>query len=235
MPGSGLQRRLDLKRFNIFQFGTLPTSGIDKVLDNRSPHKGWLSAADLVIFGVDDLPVVTGMQEDAAAVAAVDATATLTAAEEITASVDAITTTVVAAAAAPTAIPEEPSTDEVVAPQAVMNGVANVSGARLNVRSGPDSGYRIIGKASAGEELAIAARSEDGAWLVIVRDDLPLGAGWVSASLVSLDGAASDLPVSDSIFGSAPTAPAHRRHPPRRRLHRRRPHSRRRVPPVRPG
>ncbi len=168
--------------------------------------EGWLNAADLVVFGVDALPVVAGLQEDAATVAAVDATATLTAAEEITASVDAITTTV---AAAPTTIPEEPSTNEGVAPQAVMNGVANVSGARLNIRSGPDSSYRIIGKAAGGEELAIAARSEDGAWLVIVRDDLPLGAGWVSASLVRLDGDADALPTSDSIFGAAPaSAPA---------------------------
>ncbi|HHW87930.1 MAG TPA: SH3 domain-containing protein [Chloroflexi bacterium] len=134
---------------------------------------------------------------------ALAATATLTA----TASFTRTASSPEAPAAAATAAPAE----EPVAtlPASAMIGTANVAGARLNIRSGAGSEYRIIGKAAAGEELSIAARSEDGAWLLTLRADLPEGAGWVSASLVRLNGSADALPVADLVFGgAAPSSPA---------------------------
>jgi Tol biopolymer transport system component/uncharacterized protein YraI len=171
-------------------------------------QQGWIKASDLVIFGVEELPDMTSRPAAATDAATADDGLSITGATEAAAT-DAITVTAaspalpVLASSTPTdTVESASSTNETMAPEAAMSGAANVSGARLNIRSGPGSNYRIIGKASGGEELAIAARSEDGAWLVIVRDDLPQGAGWVFASLVRLDGEASNLPVSDSIYGA---------------------------------
>jgi hypothetical protein len=87
-----------------------------------------------------------------------------------------------------------------------VSGIADVRGTRLNVRSGPGTQHAIVGKAGDGEELAIVARSLDSAWLQVVRDDLPEGAGWVTAARVRVDGSVSELPVSAAVFGVA--APA---------------------------
>lgn len=155
--------------------------------------KGWLRAADLVVFGVEELPEVVSQES----VAKPSATATLTATTTVTRTASAPE----APAPAATAAPAEEATPSLPAP--VMTGTANVAGARLNIRSGAGGDYRIIGKAAAGEELSIAARSEDGGWLLVLRADLPEGAGWVSASLVRLDGRIDDLPVTGQIFGGA--------------------------------
>ena len=161
---------------------------------------GWMRAAELVVFGVEALPEVAG-QESVAKPTTTAAPLTTTTAVTRTASSPAAP-----AAVATVASDEEPAA---MLPAAVMTGTANVAGARLNIRSGEGSVYRIIGKAAAGEELSIAARSEDGAWLLALRADLPEGAGWVSAPLVRLNGSVDELPVAALIFGdAAPSSPA---------------------------
>lgn len=182
-------------------------------------QQGWIKASDLVIFGVEELPDMSSELDAEVASTSIEDEQPFADATEPAAS-EAITITAAAPAlpvsASPTptdTVASASLTNEPMAPEAAMTGAANVSGARLNIRSGPGSGYRIIGKAAGGEELAIAARSEDGAWLVIVRNDLPQGAGWVSASLVRLDGETDDLPVSDSVYSAVDepvptTAPA---------------------------
>lgn len=159
-------------------------------------RQGWVKAADVVIFGVEELPVVAAQGEVAQGETAAEATATPT--EEA----EATPTATAQAAATPT--PAAVATE--ARPEAVMTGVANVTGARLNIRSGPGATYRIIGKAVGGETLSLAARNEAGDWLLIVRDDLPDGAGWVAASLVRAEEDLTALPVSSAEFtGSAPS------------------------------
>jgi Tol biopolymer transport system component/outer membrane biosynthesis protein TonB len=164
--------------------------------------EGWMRASDLVVFGVDELPVMSGQESvEKPATASPNATGAITTTAAMAAIVQpaaTVTTTTTATNTATTVI--EPPTTE-------MTGTANVSGSRLNIRAGAGSAYRIIGKASSGEELAVAARSEDDAWLLIVREDLPQGAGWVSAGLVRLDGAVSELPASADEFTAAATTP----------------------------
>lgn len=162
--------------------------------------EGWMRAIDLVVFGVEGLPVMAG-QENTAKPAA--ATTTLTATTGITRTASSPD------APAPTETEAAAETPVAPLPESVTTGTANVAGARLNIRSGAGSNHRIIGKAAAGEELSIAARSEDGAWLLALRENLPEGAGWVSATLVRLDGSVDALPVAELIFGAAiPSAPA---------------------------
>ncbi|HHY54936.1 MAG TPA: SH3 domain-containing protein [Chloroflexi bacterium] len=162
--------------------------------------EGWMRATELVVFGVEALPEMTG--QESVAKPTVVATATLTVTTDVTRTASAPEAPVTAAtqvgAPSPAAAPSP-----VALPAASTIGTANVAGARLNIRSGPGSDYRIIGKAAPGEELSIAARSEDGAWLLALRNDLPEGAGWVSAPLVRLAGSVNDLPVSAAILGGA--------------------------------
>lgn len=163
---------------------------------------GWMKNADLVVFGVEELPVMTGEAATGAPAAAASNVMTTTAAT--------VMTTTATSPAAPAVTPAAMTSSNLPAtdlPGAVLRGTANVSGSRLNIRSGPAVDYRIVGKAGAGEELAVAARSEDNAWFLIVRDDLPDGAGWVSASLVGLEGESEALPISADVFGNTSAAP----------------------------
>lgn len=183
-------------------------------------EQGWVETNDLVIFGVDELPDMTAQADDNA-VGAVSAAPVADASTVVTSIAGTFTTTASAPALPTTAAaPAEAAAETedaaanmavvpAVVPEVVAQGTANVSGARLNIRSGPGSEYRIIGKASGGEGLEVAARSEDGAWVAIVREDLPAGAGWVSAALVTVDGGVNELPVLDAVFSGAdaPAAP----------------------------
>ncbi len=161
--------------------------------------EGWMKAADLVIFGVDELPDMTASTEDAAAETSTPDVAQSAAVTE-TMTTESETATPEAAETAMA----EPAAD---LPEASMTGTANVSGARLNIRSGAGSDFRIIGKAAGGEELAVAGRSDDNNWLLILRENLPAGAGWVAANLVRLDGDVADLPISAEVVSGA-AAPA---------------------------
>ena len=65
-----------------------------------------------------------------------------------------------------------------------------------NLRSGPGTGYAVIGTAPQGERLRVLAQDASGTWYEVVRVDPPLEA-WISASVGTLEGACTDLPVSD--------------------------------------
>jgi len=162
--------------------------------------EGWMKVADLVIFGVDKLPNRR---------AGAEATAAEIAAPAITQNA-AVTETTAAEPAAATGEAEETVAAAPAADLAssTMTGVVDAEDARLNIRSGAGSGYRIIGKAADGAELPVAGRSEDNSWLLILREDLPAGAGWVAAPFVRLDGDVADLPISTEVVSSSVTPAA---------------------------
>lgn len=157
--------------------------------------EGWVRASALVVVGAEDLPIVTAQGRAGQPLAPVSATPVM----------PAIAAPVVPAVAA--TVPLTPTgtaavgAEEQPIPGVIVSGVADVPGTRLNVRSGPGTQHAIIGKASDGEELTIVARSLDGAWLRVVRDDLPEGAGWVATKRVRVDGSMNELPVSAAVLG----------------------------------
>ena len=68
-----------------------------------------------------------------------------------------------------------------------MTAIVNVD--RLNVRSGPGTGYTILGKALTGDSLTLSGRNSDGSWLEV---EYPAGSGkqgWVAATYVTANGA----------------------------------------------
>ena len=62
------------------------------------------------------------------------------------------------------------------------------SGTRLNVRSGPGTGYPVISTVAPGAALTAAARNAAGDWIRVQQAALPGGSGWVSASYLELEG-----------------------------------------------
>ena len=155
--------------------------------------EGWMKAADLVIFGIDELPEVTEGAE-APVAGAQSAVATEVTAADVAAATSEVEEMGVAESTA-------------VASNVPMTGVVDAEGARLNIRAGAGSDYRIIGKAADGVELAIAGRSDDNGWLLIQREDLPTGVGWVAVAFIRLNGNVADLPISTAVV-SSPAVPA---------------------------
>jgi TolB protein len=101
-----------------------------------------------------------------------------------------------AAAAAATSDPRPagvtPTPTGLTLPATVSTGTA-----RLNVRSGPGTGYPVLGTAAPDAALAVAARNAAGDWLQIQRADLPGGSGWVNADYLEANGDVGALPVVD--------------------------------------
>jgi Tol biopolymer transport system component len=72
--------------------------------------------------------------------------------------------------------------------------VQNVS---LNVRSGPGTGYAVIGKAAAGQTLTVQGRNATGDWLQI-RLPGSENVGWVSAAYVNTGEALAAVAVAEA-------------------------------------
>ena len=62
----------------------------------------------------------------------------------------------------------------------------------VNLRGGPDTGYEIIGEVISGQRYPALARSENSDWWLIDANGTP---GWVSASLVNIEGDGESLPI----------------------------------------
>ena len=73
----------------------------------------------------------------------------------------------------------------------------------VNLRGGPDTGYDIVGEVISGQRYPALARSENSDWWQI---DANGTSGWVSASLVSIEGNGESLPiVEEETQGAAET------------------------------
>ncbi len=171
--------------------------------------KGWTEAENLVVFGIDALPVLAGGEAAAAAseVAASPAEpipAESPAAESAASATDAAATTVgdTAAANSGDAATTAPASAGQVSAQ------VNADGSRLNVRSGPGASFRVVGKAADGEVLPASGRDAAGEWVRVERTDLPGGSGWVAASFLVLDQPVDELPVIEVIEAIEVAAPA---------------------------
>ena len=60
--------------------------------------------------------------------------------------------------------------------------------ARVNVRSGPGTGYDSLGLLDSGQTVQIFAQNADGTWVQIAFSPSPTGTGWISAQFVDTGG-----------------------------------------------
>lgn len=75
---------------------------------------------------------------------------------------------------------------------------------KVNVRSGPATGYDSLGQLEAGEKIQITARDSQGAWYLILYPAAPQGRGWVAAQYVTVAPGA-DVPVNATPTPAGPT------------------------------
>ncbi|MCX6046642.1 MAG: SH3 domain-containing protein [Chloroflexi bacterium] len=191
-------------------------------IDDSTLGKGWMAAQQLIIFGVDSLPVV------AVASAAVDKVATQTTTTPITVQTTDTPTVTTSAVTTPTvgvitvAAQTSPGTSTVtttVAPAPTAEAVITsstpttdstaasltITAAGLNVRAGPGTNYAVVTKVTAGQTYPVQARNGASNWLQITLANDQLG--WVSAQYVKLTGAVNALPVSTAV-SAAPVGQA---------------------------
>jgi hypothetical protein len=69
---------------------------------------------------------------------------------------------------------------------------ATVTGSVVNLRGGPSTGYRVVGRATAGEKLAVTGKNADASWLQVTVKGKQ---GWIFGQLVKTAGAVAGLPV----------------------------------------
>ncbi|CAN5820501.1 hypothetical protein BH10CHL1_BH10CHL1_24680 [soil metagenome] len=186
-------------------------------VDDSTLGKGWMAAQQLIVFGVDSLPVV------AVASAAVDKAAVQTTATSPNVTTSAVTTPTVAAStvttqtnpsttAMTTTVAPAPTTAAVITSSTPTTDSAaslTIIAASLNVRAGPGTNYPVIGKVAAGQTYSVQARNAASNWVQIGLPNQPLS--WVSVAYVKLSQAVNMLPISAQVSAapvsqSPPTA-----------------------------
>lgn len=155
---------------------------------------GWIPAADLVIFSLATLPVLTVEMAAFAATQPVEITtsdAEIPADESLERANESAATLNSAPSVLSTALPTTTGTmsTEVSPP------MVEIISKGLNVRVGPGVGYGVLTTVKAGEQYDVSARNSAGSWVQI---DLGDGqTGWVSAGYVALSAPLAELPVAD--------------------------------------
>ncbi len=114
----------------------------------------------------------------------------------------AASATVTAAAAGATPGPPV-SGSATRAPSALRGSVTVRAADAVNVRSGPGLEFPVITHLPVDEPIQATGRNPDGSWLLI---ETPSGSGWVAASVVTVAGVVTSLPVAEAEPQVSPTA-----------------------------
>ncbi len=94
------------------------------------------------------------------------------------------------------------------AAHAQSNATATILADRLNVRSGPGTGYGVVASAKRGEKYSVTGQNGSCAWLKLAAGGKTLG--WVSGnkSYVKLSGPCSSIPAAGASSTGSAAAPA---------------------------
>lgn len=82
-------------------------------------------------------------------------------------------------------------------------GVVAASSQSVNVRSGPGTGFEVVGTVQPGVRVAILGQNDDGTWQNIQLEDGTQG--WVSTALLRLPQPTETPAVATQVVGSTPT------------------------------
>ena len=95
-----------------------------------------------------------------------------------------------------------------MSPRPSQIATATILADRLNVRSGPGTGYGVVASAKKGEKYTVTGQSGSCAWLKIASGGKALG--WVSGNkaFVKLNGACSGIPAAGASSTGGAAAPA---------------------------
>ncbi len=70
----------------------------------------------------------------------------------------------------------------------------------LNLRTGPDAKYQVLGVLNGGEDYAVIAKSPDGTWFKVTGT--PFGDGWVRGRFTIFRGDINSVPVDSGPYGA---------------------------------
>ncbi len=156
---------------------------------------GWIEAAQLIVYGLHRLAVT-------AVPAAVQTAAGVPPAVFADVPGDVSGSPVLAAAVPLT----QPASAAAATPAAIVAATVKTDEGRLNIRSGPGTGYLVVAKANDGDAYPVLSRSAAGDWLQLQLEGGE--SGWASAAYLEVDGAVSRLPISALPAVPAPAAQA---------------------------
>ena len=94
-----------------------------------------------------------------------------------------------------------PSLPTLTATPILIDGTLTI---KVNVRSGPGTGYTSLGQLDAGAKVQVVARNSQGAWYQILYPAAPQGRGWVAAQYVTV-AAGAVIPLDATPTLSGPT------------------------------
>ncbi len=80
---------------------------------------------------------------------------------------------------------------------------ATIAGTSVNLRSGPGTGYNVLGYGYQNESYPVGGTNPEQNWVVV---GLPSGSAWVSKTLVNLDGSCDNLAVFNIALRNAQQA-----------------------------
>ncbi len=158
---------------------------------------GWAQASTVIAYGLHNLataalPAAVASTSAQSGAAAVPATATAGTAAAPNASAANLSLTDL--------IPTSSAGDAQLAQAASVQLTAKIkaTGSRLNVRSGPGTGYQVVAKADDGTEYQAIGRSAAGDWLLLKLSSDTSDVGWVSAGFVQVSGDIQTLPIENA-------------------------------------
>jgi uncharacterized protein YgiM (DUF1202 family) len=73
------------------------------------------------------------------------------------------------------------------------NGIPATVYQTVNVRSGPDTRFEIVGQLSRGDTVTVVGRDENGRWLQVMMDNGDIG--WLPLFVLTLEGVLDEIPV----------------------------------------
>ena len=122
---------------------------------------------------------------------------------------EAFATATVALAELPTATPEAPPTEAPAPTEVPTASPAFTARQNVNVRSGPGTGYAVVGQLAAGQGGNIIAVNNGGTWLQFAYNGDP---AWVIRDLVNVTGDVANVQIAQNI-PTPPPAPTARPQP----------------------
>lgn len=142
---------------------------------------GWVRLNQIVIFNTAELPVLDGS----------------TAVGSGTQTSLPVATAVPVEEAQPTpAVVQPVATPAVGGSGGTITARVAVTDARLNIRTGPGTEFRILAKADPGDSFVALARNAASTWIEIAVPGAGDGVGWVAAEFVTLSRTVTELPIS---------------------------------------
>ncbi len=152
---------------------------------------GWVESATLVIFDQNKLAVAT--LPEAIVGATAQTAAPTTPSEEAAPAQNEFDAQNLMTDSAPAS---ESAEAAIAATTPAVTATVVTTGARLNIRSGPDTTYTIAAKATNGTTLTVLGRDESGAWLEVQLPDDSAATGWIAATYVQLAVPVTEVPAS---------------------------------------